>query len=522
MPFARRVCFVDVETTGSSPAHGRVTEVGVVSVWRDDSGDDGREAGALQVEEWSSLVNPGTAIPPEIQFLTGISNAMVADAPPFAEIAPQLADRLRDAIFVAHHARFDYGFLRSEFARAGVGFSAKTLCTVRLSRLMDPDRSPHSLDAIIHRHGLSVTDRHRALGDARVLWDFLRKLYARRGTEEVDAAIRRLLKQPSLPAHLPPNTLTDIPRAPGVYLFYGLNEHPLYIGKSINLRERVGSHFVADWRSERGMRLASETQRIEWEETAGDLGAQLRERALIRTRMPAHNVALRRRRSQVLLALDPDTARITWRKAEAVTPESAPGLYGPFGSRPAARRMIEALAPASGLCLRCLKLERGAAGTPCFNRQLGRCAGACVGVQSAPELASRLAEALAPHRVPAWPFDGPVALVERNDARGTVGWQVFDRWCWLGTAADAAGAEVLAREAPRQFDPDDLAMLRRLLEPGYDAEQALAPERTAARESERAPDEHTEHDAGQDSDAPRSSEATVARPAFELIRLTGC
>ncbi len=475
MPFASRVCFVDVETTGSSPADGRVTEVGVVSVWRDGAGDDGREAGALRVEEWSSLVNPGVPIPPEIQFLTGITNAMVAQAPPFAAIAPQLVERLRDAIFVAHHARFDYGFLRAEFERAGLDWSAKTLCTVRLSRLMDPDRSPHSLDAIIARHGLSVSDRHRALGDARALWDFVTKLYARRGTEVVDAAIRRLLKQPSLPAHLPPNTLTDIPRAPGVYLFYGLNEHPLYIGKSTCLRERVGSHFVADWKSERGMRLASETHRIEWEETAGDIGAQLRERELIRTRMPAHNIALRRHRAQVMLAIDEARGALKWVKAEACTPETVAGLYGPFGSRAAARRTIEALAADAGICLRALRLERGPAGTPCFNRQLGRCAGACVGAQPMDALYAALREALAAAAMPAWPHASPIALVERNPARGREAWQVFDAWCWLGSAASEDEALELARHAERRFDAENAAMLRRLLDSDRSAAFDLTP-----------------------------------------------
>ncbi len=160
--FHPRVCFVDVETTGSSPARERVTEIGVVTV--DADGED------VRVQEWSSLVNPGVPIPPEIQWLTGITNAMVRDAPGFAALADELAERLRDAIFIAHNARFDYGFLKAEFARAGIKWSTRTLCTVRLSRLLYPDRAPHSLDAIVARFGIEGEQRHRALGDARVLW----------------------------------------------------------------------------------------------------------------------------------------------------------------------------------------------------------------------------------------------------------------------------------------------------------------------------------------------------------------
>ena len=145
---APRLAFVDVETTGSSPERARVTEVGVVRV--DFDGDD------VRVDEWSTLVYPGVPIPAEIQWLTGITNDMVRAAPSFSEIAQQVFDRLDGAIFVAHNARFDYGFLRAEFNRAGLSFAAKTLCTVRLSRYLYPDRTPHTLDAIIDRFCLEA------------------------------------------------------------------------------------------------------------------------------------------------------------------------------------------------------------------------------------------------------------------------------------------------------------------------------------------------------------------------------
>ncbi|MGH6612211.1 MAG: 3'-5' exonuclease, partial [Burkholderiaceae bacterium] len=114
--FAPRLAFVDVETTGSSPQRERVTEVGVVRV--DFDGDQ------MRVDEWATLVNPGVPIPAEIQWLTGITNEMVRRAPPFEEVAQALFDRLEGAIFVAHNARFDYGFLRAEFTRAGLAYAA--------------------------------------------------------------------------------------------------------------------------------------------------------------------------------------------------------------------------------------------------------------------------------------------------------------------------------------------------------------------------------------------------------------
>jgi len=450
---APRLAFVDVETTGASPERERVTEVGVVAV--DFDGD------AQRVTEWSSLVNPGVPIPPEIQWLTGITNDMVRAAPSFADLAQELYDRLDGAVFVAHNARFDYGFLRAEFSRAGLNFHAKTLCTVRLSRHLYPDRSPHTLDAIVQRFGLDGEQRHRALGDARVLWRLLQKLADRHTPAELELACAALLRRPSLPPHLPPDALDALPHAPGVYLFYGLNAHPIYIGKSIDVRTRVAGHFSAEHRAARELRLSQEVHRLEWEETAGELGALLREGELVKTRLPAHNVALRRKLNQVMLRIDDDgTPR--YAPAAATPPEAfadadGPPIYGPFGSRAAARATLIALAREHGLCMQRLRVEgrsRTAAGAPCFSRQLMRCQGACVGAESPGQHTARVREQLAPWRIPPWPYAGAMALVERNAARFREDVHVFDRWCWLGTVATLEAAWALAQHAPRAFEAD--------------------------------------------------------------------
>src|ERR1051325_2284094 len=117
------LAIVDLETTGTRPGSDRVTEIGVIEVERFEV-----------VSEWSTLVNPGVALPSEIQALTGITQEMLAQAPRFADLAASLHERLAGRVFIAHNARFDYGFLRREFERAGFKFLAKTLCTVRLSR----------------------------------------------------------------------------------------------------------------------------------------------------------------------------------------------------------------------------------------------------------------------------------------------------------------------------------------------------------------------------------------------------
>jgi DNA polymerase-3 subunit epsilon len=476
----RRWVFVDVETTGSSPARERVTEVGIVTVETD--GD------AQRITEWSSLVNPGVPIPPEIQWLTGISNEMVRDAPRFAELAEPLYDRLSDAVFVAHNARFDYGFLKAEFARAGYDWRAATLCTVRLSRHLYPDRGPHSLDAIVARFGLDGEQRHRALGDARVLWRLIQCLRRRHGDAELAAAVDCLLARPSMPPALPPGELDAIPHAPGVYLFYGANAQPIYIGKSVDLKTRVLGHFANDHASGADLRLSQEVQRVEWERTAGETGALLREAELVKTRLPAHNIALRRRRSQVFVALD-DGARPRFVPAASVPLERLHEHYGPFSSRPGARRYLQELASEHGLCLKTMKLEgraRAAADAPCFNHQIRRCLGACVGAETVETHAARLRGLLEPRRVPAWPYAGAVALVERDAGGAGEDLHVFDRWCWLGTVRSRGAAEQLAATAPRAFDADAYRIAHRALaEAGAAALPILPPHRVGGGADER-------------------------------------
>ena len=123
----RPLAFVDLETTGATATSDRITEIGIVEVDADGT-----------VREWQQLVNPGTRIPPFIEQLTGISNEMVADAPTFESVAAETLRRLEGRLFIAHNARFDYGFLKNEFKRLGIAFRAPVLCTVKLSRTLYP------------------------------------------------------------------------------------------------------------------------------------------------------------------------------------------------------------------------------------------------------------------------------------------------------------------------------------------------------------------------------------------------
>ena len=124
------------------------------------------------MEGWSTLVNPGIPIPGNIHILVGITDEMVADAPAFAELAGPIRRLLADCIFVAHNARFDYGFIKNEFQRIGEGFDAPVLCTVKLSRALYPQHHKHGLDSLIDRHGLTCSARHGAMGGTEALHQF--------------------------------------------------------------------------------------------------------------------------------------------------------------------------------------------------------------------------------------------------------------------------------------------------------------------------------------------------------------
>jgi DNA polymerase III epsilon subunit family exonuclease len=177
------VAFVDLETTGGNPAHHRVIEIGVVAA----------TAGGLEYE-WSSLVNPGMPIPYGVQCVTGITDDMVEHAPIFEDLAAQLAERFEGRLFVAHNARFDYGFLREEFRRSGIRFESRVACTVKLSRRVNPGLPRHNLDVLIAYLGLHITRRHRALPDAQALWQFWCDLRARSNREEIDKALERVTR----------------------------------------------------------------------------------------------------------------------------------------------------------------------------------------------------------------------------------------------------------------------------------------------------------------------------------------
>ena len=449
-----RLALLDLETTGTSPTRDRIIEIGLVLF---NQGEP--------VEEWSTLVNPETGLSPFIEGYTGISTSMVAEAPIFARVARELLQKLRGTTLIAHNARFDYGFLKAEFGRLGYTLQLPMLCTVRLSRKLFPRERKHGLDAIIARHGLECSNRHRALDDARVLGDFLADVRRELQPEDVEKAVRLQLKRPSLPSGLSEGTIETIPEGPGVYRFYDSQDRLLYVGKSVNLKQRVMSHFSGDHRSPKGLRISQQLQRIDWDETAGELGALLLEAEQVKRLNPIHNRQLRRHNNLSSLRIpevDGGFARpeiVTLRRLEE-TPLA--DLYGLYRTRNAAGKALRALMDEHALCAKALGLEKGKGA--CFGYQLKKCRGACIGEEPPAEHNARLLSALAGEKVRDWPYPGPIGIRERHPARNQEDILLIDRWCHLGTAHDDEGViDLLDDPPPLDFDLDRYKTLVRFM-----------------------------------------------------------
>ena len=447
------LAIVDLEATGAHSAWDHVTEISVIEV-----------ADGEVVSEWSTLANPGTSIPPGIQALTGITNAMVANAPAFEDLAAGLYERLGGRVLVVHNARFDYGFLRHAFECAGLRFRARTLCTVKLSRRLYPELSRHNLDSLIARHQLRCDSRHRALGDARAVWQFLRVAAGERGAEAMQGALRQMAQLPALPAHIDRTVVDAIPESPGVYLFYGENNTPLYVGKSVAMRSRVLQHFCADVHSLREAQIAREIRRIEWRRSCGGLGALLLEAALVKELLPVFNRQLRRANDLCGFALDGSSFRLVG--GELINAKTISHLCGVFRSKRSAMDALRGFTDEHRLCLRTLGFESNRKGA-CFRHQIKRCAGVCAGLESAQVHHTRAAAALAGLKTAAWLWRGPIGIVEEDREREAAEVHIVDNLCLLGTAKSEDGVGELLEGTPRlRFDLDHYRILARHLAAG--------------------------------------------------------
>lgn len=441
------LAFVDVETTGTNPRFDRIIEVGVLRV----------ENNSI-VSSFSTLINPQTYLPPEITRITGITTTDLVTAPSFSQVRESLRELLDGAILVAHNARFDYGFLKHEFMRHEIRFSAKQLCTLRLARSLFPSLPRHNLDTLIEHFHLPCKRRHRALDDATAMYHFVVKAMENTAFPKV---IKTILKKNSIPIHLTGSDIAALPEAPGVYLMYGENDLPLYIGKSKNIRERVLSHFGADLTSSTEMKISQQVKRVDYKETAGELSALFLESRLIKSMLPLYNRKLRQSRKMTLLKKERNAdgyervTRVPFISGDAL--EELSTIVGICKSDREAKEFLYAVAKDFSLCPKLLGLEK--AGTSCFYHRLGYCQGACIKKENFLKYNMRLITAFSSSKITPWPFKGAV-VIEETSLSNLREYIIADNWCVVGSIkADAEGHqdEALHHEG---FDVDTYKILR--------------------------------------------------------------
>ena len=444
-----KLAFIDTETTGLSVTRDRIIEIGVVRV------EDGKVTAKYQ-----TLLNPGFIFPEMITNLTGITPESLKNAPTFRQIKDDLLEVLHDCVFVAHNVRFDYAFLKNEFKRESVTFSAKHFCTARLSRSLFPKERHHNLDSIIERFDITCKNRHRAFDDAYVLWEFYQKLQKSVPEELLEKHIQKALKKPSLPPHLPANTLDTLPELPGVYIFYGDSGTPLYVGKSVNIKDRVLSHFTNDYTAAKEMHLSQQVKSIETHVTSGELGALLKEAATIKTLQPLYNRKLRVSRKMALMKKKTNAdgyTQIYIEDAIAIDPFHTEDIVGVFRSKRQAKDFLVAQCKEHTLCEKLLGLENTK--SACFGYRLDLCKGACINQEKPLFYNTRVIEAFSTNSIKKWPFSSAIAIAEKDELEKTLEYFVIDKWCLLGSFTQQEDNALKDKNFSYTFDLDTYKIL---------------------------------------------------------------
>lgn len=444
--------FVDIETNGLDPIHGRVVEVAAIRV--EDS---------KVVQSFRTLLDPETPLPYFITKLTGITSNDLLGAPTFDQIAEELTAVLNGAIFVAHNVRFDYSFLKQEFGRLGLDFRPKQLCTVKLSRALYPGERGHKLEDIIRRHDFSFASRHRAYDDAAVLWQFIQHVRNNFPAEQVNAAIAKQLRSPAIPKNIEPDLVRFLPETTGVYIFEDASGIPLYVGKSINIKKRVLSHFGLDHAEPKEFKIAQTIAHITTHETTGELAALLLESKLVKELRPLHNRQLRPTPKMVVARQRPTTQGYLGVHLEEVTqidPADSKHVLAVYPHRNKAKKSLEDITVLNELCPKLMGLDKSVGA--CFRHQLRKCRGACVGQEPADVYNERVLLSFERLRIQAWPFTGPILLQEKSYGKNQRA-IIVDNWCIRGEVTYEEYCEPVLQSLPEVFDLDTYKILQTFL-----------------------------------------------------------
>jgi DNA polymerase-3 subunit epsilon len=371
---------VDIETTGGYAANNAITEVAIVL-----------HDGNREVKRYETLVRPGMTIPRYVQALTGINDDMVAGAPSFEEIAPIVHEWLKDAVFVAHNVNFDYSFLHSQLKDFGFQLDSRKLCTVRLSRKVFPGAPSYSLGNICQHLGISISNRHRAGGDADATVLLFEKILQAGGLEVIRGMLKGRNKEQYLPINLPAEQLDRLPQLPGVYYFHDQKGKVIYVGKAKNLRHRVASHFSNNKTGRQKQEFLRNIYSISHETTGTELMAFLLECVEIKRLWPLYNRSLKRFEPSYGLYVYEDRNGYSRLILEKRKKQLQP-VYT-FSLLLEGQNLLRKLIREYKLCPRLCFIRRGE--EPCEGIRDGSCKGACEKQESPESYNERVEEAIA-------------------------------------------------------------------------------------------------------------------------------
>lgn len=371
---------VDIETTGGYAAAHGITEIAIRHF-------DGNEITA----SFNSLVNPRQPIPRYIQAMTGITDEMVAGAPGFEEIAAEVYAFLKDRVFVAHNVNFDFSFLKAHLAARDFDLQSRKLCTVRLSRKIIPGLPSYSLGKLCDSLGITVSDRHRAGGDADATVSLFRMLLARDQKEFIKASLRKDSKEQTLPPNLPKEQFEQLPYTPGVYYFHNEKDKIIYVGKAKNLKYRVNSHFSNNSNSRQKQNFLRHVHRISFQECGTELMAHILESAEIRRLWPAFNHSQKRWEDVYGLFSFEDQRGYLRLGIEKNKKQLRP--LHTFHYLTTGHSLLRKLIREHQLCARLCYLQKD--NGPCEGRAEGYCLGACENRENIVEYNNRVKQAIA-------------------------------------------------------------------------------------------------------------------------------
>ncbi len=368
---------IDIETTGGRSTEDKITEIGIVI-------HNGKEI----IDQYQTLINPDKYIPDYVSKLTKITNKMVQDAPKFFEVAKKIVEITENRIFVAHNSAFDYSFVRQEFLNLGFDYRRKTLCTVRLSRKIFPGLATYGLGALTQHFQIEHKNAHRAMGDAMATATLFQKLFEKDAQQEYFNVFEDEINAKNLPPRIDRQKYNSLPEETGIYYFYDENGEIIYIGKSNNIKERVGSHFSTNVKSSKTIEFKSRVADISYEITGSELIALLYESDEIKKHTPLFNKAQRRSRFYFgIFSFEDKNGYQQLYVDKIIKQPFSPIIVAETSD--SARRILYSLVQKYELCMKLCQLYRTR--TACFDYQIKKCKGACI-KEEAPEIYNQRAK----------------------------------------------------------------------------------------------------------------------------------